>query len=92
MSDFRRRYDRVQRARAIARGEIAIGIAWILISSLLWTAAPGHSGSMFRGSAPTAADIAVGAIAVQVVALAVMIRIYRATPEPGDPTWRFLDY
>lgn len=91
MSDFRRRYDRVQRARAFARAEIGIGVLWILFTAFLWVAMPGTLEPMFRSSAPSTVDLLVGTIAVQIVALAVMIRIYRATPESGQRTWRFLD-
>jgi hypothetical protein len=90
MSDFQRRYDRVQRARVFARAEIGIGVLWILFTASLWVAMPGYMEPMF-GAGPSTDALVTSAVVVQVVALAVMIRIYRATFEPGQRTWRFLD-
>jgi hypothetical protein len=90
MSEFRRRHDRVQRARVFGRAEIGIGVLWILFTAFVWVAMPGFLEPMF-GAGPSAGGLVASAFVIQLLALAVMIRIYRATPESGQRTWRFLD-
>jgi hypothetical protein len=48
---------------------------------------PGH-----MGGGPTPADFVPGVVATQVVCIVWMIRVYRANPEPAQPTWRYRDF
>jgi hypothetical protein len=89
MWDLERRQRRVERARAIARAEIGIALAWVALTLFMFAAMPGFMGprSLLEDLLPPMA------IAAQVFAVALMIWIYRANPEPEqEPTWRYRDF
>jgi hypothetical protein len=87
MWDLERRQRRVERSRAIARAEIGIAVAWVVLTFFALSAMPGH-----MGGGPTPADFVPGVVATQVVCIVWMIRVYRANPEPAQPTWRYRDF
>jgi NADH:ubiquinone oxidoreductase subunit K len=78
-----------QRGRRIARGLIVLAIAWGLAALLLWVAQPGFMDPM-SGTREWSPLPIVG-IASYFIGLGLMIRIYRAQPEPGERTWRYRD-
>jgi hypothetical protein len=78
--------------RAVAKHMIIFAVLLPVAILLAWVAQPGHmGGGMF--DAPPWYEVALpwaGAIGY-LVGLGWMIRIYRADPEPEEPTWRYRD-
>jgi hypothetical protein len=93
VDEFRRRDERVKAARWLARAELLVGFASVLLFAFLFLAAPwftggaGPSESWILRQAPTA--LAVVGIMGVVLGLVWMVRIYRADPEPSERYWRF---
>jgi hypothetical protein len=83
--------DRVQRARELARLEFALAVGVCLMAPLLWIAAPGEIGPMFTSWLydRLVQLIPLLGIAGTIVGLVLMIRIYRADPEPDQRAWRY---
>jgi hypothetical protein len=80
-----------QRGRRIARALIALAIIWGLGALFLWVAQPGFMGDgLYEPWYETALPI-VG-VASYFLGLGWMVRIYRASPEPGERTWRYHDF
>lgn len=88
MWDLERRQRRVERARAIARAEIGIAVAWVALTLFMFAATPGFMGH--RSSLANLVPLV--AIGIQAVAMVLMVRIYRANPDPAQPTWRYRDF
>jgi hypothetical protein len=75
--------------RAVAKHMIIFAVLLPVAILLAWVAQPGHFGPMFYE--PPWYEVALpwaGAIGY-LVGLGWMIRIYRADPEPEEPTWRY---
>ena len=85
--------DRVQRAREFARLEFVLAVGVCLMAPFLWIAAPGGIGPMSVGGTSWTHRlvqlIPLLGIAGTVVGLVLMVRIYRADPEPDQRAWRY---
>jgi hypothetical protein len=78
-------------ARRNARALLIASIAMPVVVLLLWVMQPGYIGGMFEQPwYEVALPCGVGALGY-LVGLGWMIRIYRADPEPDEPTWRYRD-
>jgi len=81
-----------RRGREIAKAMIIFAASFIPLALFYLVARPGFFGRMFQprflGLTNDEASLVVG-FGGMVVGLAWMIRIYRADPEPGEPTWRY---
>lgn len=87
---LRRRWDGLT-GRAVARYMIAFAALLPLVVLFAWVAEPGFSrGMLYEPSWYEVAMPWAGAIGY-LVGLGWMIRIYRADPEPEEPTWRYRD-
>jgi hypothetical protein len=75
--------DDVREARRIARILIAGAFGYVAVAVFLWLARPGF----FDNGLQWAFDAA--GLVTMSIGLGWMIRIYRADPEPGEPTWRY---
>jgi hypothetical protein len=80
----------VARAQATARAMIILAIYVLLLVMFQLVAAPGHMGGGLEPPWYSAAAPLVG-VALYLVGLGWMIRIYRSRPESDDATWRYRD-
>ncbi len=93
MNDLERRQRRLDRARRLIRLELAIAFAAPIVLGFLFVAAPPHSHPMFEREPLLIQSLVVWAgVAMFIVGLVWMIRIYRADPEAGESAWRYRDY
>jgi hypothetical protein len=80
---------RGQVGRWVARFEIVIaGLVVFVIQPFLFISAPPAVRPMFAGEDWHAA-VSLAGVAAQLAALALMIRWYRADPEPDQHAWRY---
>jgi hypothetical protein len=77
-------------ARRKARALLIAAIAMPFFVLVLWVMQPGFGRGMYE---PQWYEVALpwAGAAAYLLGLGWMIRIYRADPEPGDPTWRYRD-
>jgi hypothetical protein len=76
-------------ARRMARLLIGIAIVVPILMLVAWIAQPGGIEPMFHEPPWYAAALPWACAAGYLFGLGWMIRIYRADPEPDDPTWRY---
>jgi NADH:ubiquinone oxidoreductase subunit K len=81
-----------QRGRRIARGLIALAIVWGLGALFLWVAQPGYIGPMVVERQGFEIWLPIVGIVSYFIGLGLMVRIYRANPEPGERSWRYRDF
>jgi hypothetical protein len=84
-------FERGRRVRRIARAMIALAIGWGLGVLFLWVAQPGFMGGGWYAPWYVSVLPIVGIVSY-VVGLGWMVRIYRASLEPGERAWRYRDY
>ena len=94
MGDDRKSAEGFPTTRTLARFELAVAFASPVVALLLWIAAPARPSGMRLESGPWLHDVGPDAvvaagIAGVILGLVVMVRIYRADPEPGERTWRY---
>jgi len=92
MDDRGARQRRLDRARRLADVELTVAFGAPLFAGFLWVASPGMIGVM-SSREPSLVSLMpwLGVIGV-IVGIVWMIRIYRADPEPFEPTWRYRDF
>ncbi len=84
---YRSRLTRGQRGRELARIELTVAAAIIVMVGFLFVTAPAGTSPMFG---PASSDLPYFvALLGLVVGFAWMIRIYRAKPEPDPHIWRY---
>jgi hypothetical protein len=81
----------VERARRMARALIALAIVYGLVAVFLWVAQPGFMEPMFAVRQWFEIALPIVGVASYFIGLGLMVRIYRAKPEPGERTWRYRD-
>jgi hypothetical protein len=92
VDDRGERQRRLDRARRLAETELTVAIGAPLFVGFLLVAAPGNVGPMFDRPPLLGSLIPwLGFIGI-IVGIVWMIRIYRADPEPVQPTWRYRDF
>ena len=80
-----------QRARRSARVQMGLAIGYGLGAVLiLWVARPGFI-DIFHPFYWYDTVLPIAGIASYLIGLGLMVRIYRAQPEPGERTWRYRD-
>ena len=91
MNDLRRRQERLDRARRLARLELLVAFAGPMVAAFLFVASPGHIGAPTFGSWVNELALGVGILGTAgvVFGLVIMVRIYRADPEPDEGWWRY---
>jgi hypothetical protein len=91
VNDLRRRQERLDRARRLARLELVVAFAGPVFAAFLFVATPGHIGRPMYGSwvNDLAQGVGILGVAGVVFGLVTMVRIYRADPEPDDGWWRY---
>jgi uncharacterized oligopeptide transporter (OPT) family protein len=91
MNELRRRQERLDRARRLARLELLLAVVAPVLAAFLFVAAPGHMGGPVSGS--WVSDLGIGVAVVGMVGVIVgpvsMVLIYRADPEPDQGAWRY---
>jgi hypothetical protein len=80
-----------RRGREKARALIGLAIGWGLGALFLWVAQRGFMGDGLFGPGYITA-LRIAGVASYLSSLAWMVRIYRASLEPGERTWRYRDY
>ena len=85
MNDLRRRLERRDRARRLARIELLAGFAAPVFAVFLFVATPGHLGRAMYGSWVNDLGLSVGILgfAGVVVGLVILVRIYRVDRGAG---------
>ena len=78
-------HEDLREARRIARILVTGGIGYIVASAFLWLARPGF----FGGDPGMHLVLDTASFGSMLFGLGWMIRIYRADPEPDEPTWRY---
>jgi hypothetical protein len=81
-----------QRGRRTARGLIVLAIVYGLVAVFAYLAQPGFMDPMFGVRQRYEIWLPILGVASYLIGLGLMVRIYRANPEPGERTWRYRDY
>jgi hypothetical protein len=81
-----------QRGRRMARTLLAIAILFGFLVLFMWVATPGYMGPMFQTSPWYESALPILGLASYFAGLGMMVRIYRADPEPSERTWRYRDH
>jgi drug/metabolite transporter (DMT)-like permease len=80
-----------QRGRRIARGLIVLAIVYGLVAVFVYVAQPWFMDPM-SGVPQEWSPLPIFGIASYFIGFGLMVRIYRAQPEPGQRSWRYRDY
>ena len=83
--------DDVRAARRMARLLLGVAIVLPFVALLAWIAQPAGFQPLFNASPWWAEALPWAGATAYAIGLGWMIRIYRADPEPGDPTGRYRD-
>jgi hypothetical protein len=78
-----------QRGRRISRGLISLTIVYGLVAVFMWVAQPWFMDPMSGMRPRYEMWLPVLGVASYFMGLGLMVRIYRAQPEPGERTWRY---
>ena len=85
-------WDRVDRARTLARGLLCVGGFAVVLPVFLWIAAPSFSEPTFGGPPPDRTLVYAIGTGGLIFGVAWMWRIYRGPTKNDEALWRYRDH